>query len=133
MLKSRTINGREELFDPVRQKWVKRTEEELVRQCFILYLTQKKEIPVSHISVEKEIKVNGLSRRYDIIVYDDNCVPYMLIECKAPHIKISQEVVEQAGRYNQTLRVPILGVTNGQTHRFFNINFETGKIVEIEI
>lgn len=131
MLRLRNRNGNAEIFDPVRRKWVRKTEEELVRQHIILYLIQEKEIPISHISVEKEIKMNGLSRRYDIIVFDKECLPYMVIECKAPHVKITQEVVEQVGRYNKTLRAPIIGVTNGETNLFFKINFETDEIEEV--
>ena len=128
MLKCRQNQGKSEIFDPVRKKWVRLTEEEKVRQCFVQFLHINKNIPLSHIAVEKEIKVNGLSRRYDIIVFDENGNPKMVIECKAPHIKLSQEVVEQVGRYNKTLRAPIIGVTNGTDHLFFQINFETEEI-----
>ena len=132
MLKCREINGKSEVFDPVRKKWVIFTNEEKVRQCFILYLIQEKQIPLSHISVEKEIKVNGLCRRYDIIVFDEEGKPSMVIECKAPEVNITQEVLEQAGRYNKTLRAPVIGVTNGTTHRFFTIDFNSEKITILE-
>ena len=128
MLKCRQNQGKSEIFDPVRKKWVHLTEEEKVRQCFILFLHTQKNIPLSHIAVEKEIKVNGLSRRYDIIVFDEIGNPDMVIECKAPHIKLSQEVIEQVGRYNKTLRAPVIGITNGTEHIFFQIDFETEKI-----
>jgi hypothetical protein len=129
MLKQRIFCNKSELFDPIRKKWVPKTEEEVVRQLFILFLIEEKKIPASHISVEKEIKVNGLSRRYDLVVYGQTGKPDMVIECKAPHIEISQEVMEQAGRYNKTLKAPVIGVTNGTVHRFFKINFETDEII----
>ena len=128
MLKCRQNQGKPEVFDPVRKKWVRLTEEEKVRQCFILFLHTQKNIPLSHIAVEKEIKVNGLSRRYDIIVFSKTGSSEMVIECKAPHIELSQEVIEQVGRYNKTLRAPIIGVTNGTEHIFFQIDFETEMI-----
>ena len=127
-LKQRNNAGKQEVFDPIRKKWVKMTEEEKVRQCYILYLIHQKQIPASHISVEREIKVNGLSKRYDIIVFDAEGKPYMVIECKAPQVKITQEVLEQVGRYNKTLQAPIIGVTNGVEHLLFRINFETDEI-----
>lgn len=122
-IKKRNNAGKQEIFDPVRKKWVKCTDEEMVRQCFVLYLITEKQIPASHISVEKEIMVNGLCKRYDIIVFDKEGKPWMVVECKAPHIAITQEVMEQAGRYNKTLRAPVIGITNGKEHRFFKIDF----------
>lgn len=128
MLKYRTNTDKKEIYDPIRRKWVRCTEEEEVRQCFILYLLQEKKYPASHIAVEKEIKVNGLSKRYDIIVFDREGNPQIVIECKAPQVEITQSVLEQVATYNKTLRAPFVGVTNGKTHYFFNINFETEEI-----
>ena len=82
MLKQRYNSGKSEIFDPIRKKWVRMTEEEKVRQCYLLYLLQERKIPASHIAVEKEIKVNGLCRRYDIIVFDNEGKPSIVIECK---------------------------------------------------
>ncbi|MDR1112643.1 MAG: type I restriction enzyme HsdR N-terminal domain-containing protein [Bacteroidales bacterium] len=127
-IKTRINRACTEIFDPVRRKWVRQTEEELVRQHFIHFLITEKKISKSHISVEKQITVNGLSKRYDIVVYDSTGKPEMVIECKAPHIKITQKVMEQAGRYNSTLKAPIIGITNGLEHRFFRIDFESGAI-----
>lgn len=128
MLKQRENNGKIEIFDPIRKKWVRLTEEEKVRQYCIHFLINEKQISASHISVEREIKVNGLSKRYDLVVFDAEGKPSMVIECKAPHIKITQEVLEQAGRYNKTLKAPIIGIANGHEMRFFKINFETDEI-----
>ena len=132
MIKQRINAGKTELFDPVRKKWLLCTEEEKVRQCFLMYLMEEKKIPLSHLSVEREIEVNGLSKRYDIVVFDTQGKPYIIIECKAPEVKLTQDVIEQAGRYNMTLRAPIIGITNGRENYFFHIDFETEAITFID-
>ena len=128
MIKQRIIADNREFFDPVRKKWVPATPEEEVRQQFIQFLLTVKNIPASHLSVEREITVNGLSRRYDLVVFNEEGKPWMVVECKAPHVKLTQGVMEQAGRYNKTLHAPIIGITNGQENKFFRVDFETGEI-----
>jgi len=123
-LKLRTQNHIEQVFDPVRKKWVVFTEEEKVRQFFIMQLINELEIPASHISVERKITLNGLTKRYDIVVYKD-AKPWMVVECKAPHIPLTQEVLDQAGRYNATLNAEIIGVANGVEQRFFIVHKKT--------
>lgn len=130
-LKVRHKEGREEVFDQIRRKWLVLTPEERVRQQLILYLLNVKHVPLTHISVERAITVNGLTRRYDLVVYGLDMKPQMVVECKAPDVKITQDVVEQAGRYNKTLHAPVLGVTNGKEHFFFSIDFETEQINQI--
>ena len=130
-LKIRENASQQEVFDPVRQKWVVMTPEERVRQVFILYLLNIKGFPLSHLSVEHAVTVNGMTQRYDLVVFDDELNPYMVVECKAPHIKLTQKVVEQAGRYNSILKAPLLCVTNGVEHRVFRIDFESGEIVRL--
>ncbi|MDR2971281.1 MAG: type I restriction enzyme HsdR N-terminal domain-containing protein [Bacteroidales bacterium] len=125
-MKTRIIDGAEQVFDPIRKRWVAFTEEEKVRQFFILFLINELNIPSSHISVEKKIMVNKLTKRYDIVVYKE-AQPWMVVECKAPHIPLTQEVLEQVGRYNKTLNAEIIGVTNGAENRFFKIDFRTGE------
>ena len=122
-MKIRINNGIEQVFDPIRKKWVLFTEEEKVRQFFILKLVNELQIPTSHISVERKITLNGLTKRYDIVVYEET-KPWMVIECKAPHIPLTQDVLEQVGRYNQTLNAEVIGVTNGTEEKFFKIDFE---------
>ena len=132
-LRQRNLNGKTEVFDPVRKKWVVMTPEERVRQIFILYLLNVRQFPISHLSVEKAITVNGLTKRYDIVVFGEDQKPYLVVECKAPEVEISQAVVEQAGRYNSTLRAPYVGVTNGSTRLFFHIEFDTGTISPVDL
>ncbi len=132
MLKQRTKDGKAEVFDIVRRKWVPMTEEETVRQFLIHFIVEEKNIPVSHLSVERQITVNGLTRRYDLVIFNNLGKPQLVIECKAPHIELSQEVIEQVGRYNKTLHAPFIGVSNGRQHFFFRIDFETEAITFCE-
>lgn len=131
MPKTRSNNGTYEIFDPIRKKWVVLTEEEKVRQFCLQQLVENHKFPISLIAVEKKINVNGLTKRYDIVVFNKEGNPYIVIECKAPHIPINQLVLEQAGRYNKTLNAEIIGVCNGTVNRFFKIDFETELITEI--
>jgi len=132
MLKIRNTKEGEQVFDPVRKRWVALTEEEKVRQFFILQLINEFKIPAAHISIERKITLNGLTKRYDIVVYK-NAKPWMVVECKAQHIPLTQETLEQVGRYNQTLNAEIIGVTNGIEQKFFNIDYKTGEIKKIMI
>ena len=132
MLKQRTKDGKTEVFDIVRRKWVPMTEEETVRQFLIHFIVEEKKIPVSHLSVERQITVNGLTRRYDLVIFNNLGKPQLVIECKAPHIELSQEVIEQVGRYNKTLHAPFIGVSNGRQHFFFRIDFATEEITFCE-
>ena len=120
------------MFDIIRKKWVPLTEEEKVRQYLIHFLVLQKNIPESHLSVERQIAVNGLTRRYDLVVFDRAGAPWLVIECKAPQVELTQTVVEQVGRYNKTLRAPYIAVSNGCQHFFFQIDFETEKITYLE-
>lgn len=129
--RQRELSGQTEVFDPIRKKWLLLTPEERVRQQLILFLLNVKQIPASHISVEKAICVNGLTKRYDLVVFNEQMKPEIVIECKAPDVPITQAVVEQVGRYNKTLHAPIVGVTNGKERYFFNIDFDTETITPL--
>ena len=130
-LKIRETDSQQEVFDPVRQKWVVMTPEERVRQVFILYLLNVKGFPLSHLSVEHAVTVNGMTQRYDLVVFDDELNPYMVVECKAPHVKLTQRVVEQAARYNAVLRAPLVCVTNGVERMVFQVDFDGGTITKV--
>ena len=90
--------------------------EEWVRQHVIEYLTIEKKYPLSLINVEKQIMVNGLAKRYDIIIFNSDGSIHLLVECKAPSINISQETFDQIARYNFNLDATYLMVTNGLEH-----------------
>ena len=130
-LKQRDGADKPEIFDPVRKKWVAMTPEEKVRQIFILYLLNIKGFPLSHLSVEHAVTVNGMTQRYDLVAFDNNLKPYLVVECKAPQVKLTQKAVEQAGRYNSILRAPLLCVTNGLEHKVFHIDFTNGVITSV--
>ncbi len=115
------------IFDEIRKKFIILTPEEWVRQNVVQYLLQEKRYPKSYINVEKLIKVNDLSKRYDVIVYQPNGEIFLLIECKAPEIKIAQETFNQIARYNLTLKANYLMVTNGVNHYFCEMDFENEK------
>ena len=102
-----------EIWDEARTKWILLTPEELVRQHMVRYLIEGLGFPLGRIAVEYTLKVVGLTKRADIIVFDAQGMPFMLVECKAPQIPVSQATFDQAARYNLTLEVPYLVVTNG--------------------
>lgn len=113
-----------EIFDKIRRKYVALTAEEWVRQNFIQYLKFERNVPETLISVEKEIILNRTKRRPDIVVFTKNGTPKIIVECKAPEINISQDVFDQITRYNITLQVDYLIVTNGMTHFCCKINYQ---------
>ena len=102
------------IFDTLRKKWLLLTPEEWVRQNFIQYLVQVKQYPSSLIAQEKQISVGELSKRFDILVYDQHHQPRLLVECKAPSVPLSDEVVHQMLRYHSRLQAVVLVVTNGE-------------------
>jgi type I site-specific restriction endonuclease len=108
--------GGTEIFDLARKKWVSLTPEEWVRQHMINYLSQHKFFPISRMAVEFSISVNTLSRRCDIVLFGKDGKPKMIVECKAPGVKLSQQTIDQAARYNIPLKVPYLLITNGLSH-----------------
>jgi len=99
--------------DPVRRKKVVLTPEELLRQLVLCYLLEVKQYPLHRIRVEIGIEVNGLKKRCDIVVFDKNIQPWLLIECKSPKIPLAQATFEQAARYNLSLKAPFMAITNG--------------------
>lgn len=108
------------IFDEVRKKWLLLTPEEWVRQHLIHYLIQQKKYPVSLISIEKEIILNELKKRYDIVVYNKQLKPVLIVECKAPYIDLDTNVVEQALRYNLIIKANYLMISNGVSDITFN-------------
>jgi len=108
--------GKKHIFDAFRGRYVVLTPEEWVRQHFLSWLVSQKGYPRGLISVEAPLKYHRLSKRADAIVYSNTGKPLMIVECKAPHIKITQDVFDQIGRYNFPFGVGFLTVTNGLIH-----------------
>jgi hypothetical protein len=100
------------------------TPEEWVRQNFLKYLVEEKKYPASLITVEKEFKLNKLSKRCDALIYNREGNPILIVECKAASVKIDQKVFDQIARYNMQLNVDFLVVTNGLQHFCCKIDYE---------
>lgn len=101
------------IFDAIRKQWIMLNEEEWVRQNFIQYLIQTLHYPSAFIAVEKEIMLGELKKRFDVLVYDKDHKPWMMIECKAPAITLNDIVLQQVLRYNISVPVSFLIITNG--------------------
>lgn len=112
------------IFDVIRKKFVILQPEEWVRQNCVQYLIEHKKYPKSLINVEKELKVNNLRKRYDIIVFNSDGSIHLIVECKAPELKINQDSFDQIARYNSVLNANYLMVTNGLNHYYCKMNFE---------
>ena len=112
------------IFDEIRKKFIILTPEEWVRQHVVHYLLVDKNYPKSWLNVEKQIKMNGLTKRYDVVVYNPDGSIFLLVECKAPEIKISQHTFDQIARYNLALKADYLMVTNGLEHYFCQMDYE---------
>lgn len=128
--KTRTHLNKQELFCSIRKKYVSITPEELVRQQLIYFLIHEVKIPAAKIAVEKQINVNGLRKRFDILVYDNDSKPLILAECKAPQVKLTSDVFSQIASYNMSLQVKYLLVCNGMDIHFFEIDFEKKQFQE---
>ena len=108
-------NGKEYIFDAIRKAWLLLTQEEWVRQNFVNNLINQLKYPSTVIALEKEIWLNDLKKRFDILVYNDEHQPWMLIECKEPKVQLSDEVLQQVLRYYISVPVEYIVITNGST------------------
>lgn len=106
-------NDVEYIFDAIRKQWLVLNDEEWVRQNFVQYLVQTLQYPVAFIAIEKEIMLGDLKKRFDILVYDKDHKPWMMIECKATSVPLSETTLQQVLRYNVSVPVPFLVITNG--------------------
>jgi len=124
----RTEDGISKVLDVYRKRFVVLTPEEEVRQRFARYLVEEKGYPAALILTEYALTLNKMSRRCDILVHKPAGSPAVLVECKAPEVKITQAVFDQAARYNLVFKVKYLMVTNGLKHYCCEIDFETEKV-----
>ena len=124
-------DGRREVLDPVRRRWVALTPEEWVRQQTIRMLNVKYGYPLELMQVEGAISLNGLTRRCDIVVFSTDGSPMMIVECKEPNVKLTQKVCDQACRYNTVLRVPYLMLVNGHSIIMLKVDFDTGILTQL--
>lgn len=121
--RTKTEDGKHFIFDGIRNKFVVLTPEEWVRQNFIQYLKNEKKYPGALMSVEKQILVNNNQRRFDLLIYTRNGQPHLIAEFKAPKVKITQETFDQVVRYNMSLRVERVVVSNGLQHFACEIDY----------
>ena len=112
------------IFDEIRKKYIKLTKEEWVRQNCVKFLINEKNFSSVLINIEKTIKINNLSKRYDIVVYKPDGGIKLLVECKSPEIKINQRTFDQIAVYNMNLKSEQLMVTNGLEHYYCEVNYE---------
>jgi hypothetical protein len=131
-LKNKLVEGTTQFFDQVRKKYLILTPEEWVRQHFLYYLNQEKNYPLGLMGIEQMVKYNGMKTRADIILYAADGKPNMIVECKAPSIKITQDAFNQIAKYNFKLKVPFLVVTNGMQHFCCKMEYESNEIKFLE-
>lgn len=121
---SRDHKGQLEVLDPIRKKFIKTNPEEIVRQLWIVYFINVLNVNPKLISVERLFNINGMPRRFDLVIFGKSTHPILLAEFKAPGIKIQQSVFDQIAQYNMKLQVPYSLVSNGSEHYCFQIDDE---------
>ena len=119
--KLKKIDNKTFIFDSFRKKFILLTPEEWVRQHVLNFLVLKK-IPITHIAVEKQIIINSLNKRFDVVIYNNTGDVIMLVECKSPSIKLTQNVFDQISIYNLNLNSKYCMVTNGLDHIYLKID-----------
>jgi len=131
-LKIKLVEETTQVFDIVRKKYFVLTPEEWVRQHFIHFLNIEKRYPLGLMRVEKIIKYNNLRTRADIVLYNTDGKPNMIVECKAPNVKITQDSFNQIAKYNFQLRSEFLVVTNGLQHFCCKMDYKRNEIKFVE-
>lgn len=124
----RSDRGSMQIFDELRRKYVVMTPEEWVRQNFIKFLIKEKNFPAGLISVEMKVDINGLNQRSDIVCFDRTGKPLVIVECKAPSVRITEGVFNQAARYNMKLSTDYLIMTNGMNHYCCRVDYKTSRV-----
>ena len=114
-------DGKRYIFDEVRRRFVPLTSEEWVRQHVLHYLIYNKKFPKSLIAVERGIELNGLQKRFDVVLFSNSGKPVIIVECKGSEAKLNEKVFEQIARYNLSLQVDYLWVSNGTANFFCKI------------
>jgi len=131
-IKSKLIEGKKHIFDEIRKKYVVLTPEELVRQKFIRFLIEERGYVKSLFSIESGLKYGDLKKRTDILYYDRNGRPFLLIECKSFKVPLSQKTFEQLSIYNLAVKARFIGITNGISHRFCQVDYADKKLHYLE-
>ncbi len=121
-------SGKTMVYDVLRKKHVLLTPEEEVRQKLLIYLLQAKKVPAGLIAIERGLKINGMMKRFDLVIYNQSGEPHLAIECKAPSVALTQNTLQQLATYNLHLKAEFLMVSNGLKHLICHVNFETREI-----
>lgn len=111
--KTQQQGDKQYIFDGIRKIWLLLTEEEWVRQNFVNYLIMVLKYPSTLIALEKVIVLNDMKKRFDILIYDQQHQPWMLVECKASTVSLSEKALQQILRYNISVPVNYMIITNG--------------------
>ena len=119
-------SGKVTVFDPLRKRWVAWTPEENVRQHVINFLVYSMGYSAGLLGVEQQIRINRRIFRTDLVAWTTLGNPWLLVECKAPEVNLSAEVLEQAVRYNISLKASYIAITNGIKHHVFAIDQQKG-------
>jgi len=127
--KIKSKENKQHIFDIIRKKDVVLTPEEWVRQHILHFLIDVKGYPKSIIAVEKQLIINTLKRRFDILIFNTKGLPEIIIECKAPKVKITQETFNQIARYNSNLNANYLMVSNGLEHYFCKMDIKNKQYI----
>lgn len=127
----KTSEGNIEIFDVVRKKFLLNTPEEWVRQHALHYLIEEKKYPLISIELEKKIIQNSIDRRFDLVSKNNDGSIKLLLECKAPNVKITQATFDQINRYNNVLQSEYLWITNGLTNFFFKLDKKSNTFILI--
>ena len=127
--KMRTVNGKNEIYDFLRRKFVALTPEEWVRQHFTHFLINEKHYPAGRTVLEAFVPYNGRKKRCDAVVYSDSLQPLVILEYKAPDVEITQKVFDQISAYNFALHVNYLIVSNGMRHFCCKMDYENHKVL----
>ena len=132
VLRTRIRDGKKEVLDTFRRRYVALTPEEWVRQQFAHYLVDVCGYPAGRIGIEVSLKVNRMPLRTDMVIFGPRREPWMIIECKAPEVKLTHKVFDQASRYNYHFRAQYLTLTNGHSHICLKPDYTTGEIIFLD-
>jgi hypothetical protein len=130
--KLKKAEGKLWIFDVIRKKYIVLIPEEWVRQHFVHYLIVDMKYPRSLIRVEGGLQFNQLQKRTDIVIFDRNGKPWMIVECKSPDVPVNEKTIFQASVYNSTLRAKYITVTNGLIHLFARTDWDQNTTTWLE-
>jgi hypothetical protein len=130
LFRRKNQNGAEYIFDEIRKKWILLTTEEWVRQNFVQYLVINKNYPKTLIALEKQMMLGELKKRFDILVYDKDHQPNMMVECKSPSVALNEAVLQQVLRYNISIPVNLILITNGNLTYGWKRNEEGLQLID---